>query len=154
MFCRMKWITSHNWKYTLNPKSWENMDLPNLNRLHLVEKVYLFKLSAFPFSIILAVAGSILSSTIRMHIPRASIPRRPARPLICMYSPLDIHLNLSPSNLRTFVNTTVLAGMFNPILKVSVANKHWKKKSLNLCTYGRRKNSKITASKHPKNNDI
>lgn len=85
---------------------------------------YLFKQSAFPLSIILAVEGSSFSSTIRMHIPRLSIPRRPARPLICIYSPLEIHLNLSPSNLRTFVNTTVLAGIFKPMLKVSVANKH------------------------------
>jgi hypothetical protein len=34
---------------------------------------------------------------------------------------------LSPSNFRTFVKTTVFAGMFKPILKVSVANKHWRK---------------------------
>ena len=29
-----------------------------------------------------------------------------------------------PSNFFTAVNTTVLAGMFNPMAKVSVANKH------------------------------
>lgn len=31
--------------------------------------------------------GLIFSSTISMTIPLSSIPRRPARPLICMYSP-------------------------------------------------------------------
>ena len=90
-----------------------------------IQDKYLFKLSALPFSIILAVAGSIFSSTISIQIPRWSIPRRPARPLIWMYSPLDNHLNRSPSNFRTLVNTTVFAGMFKPILNVSVANKHY-----------------------------
>lgn len=96
--------------------------------LHQKNYEYLFKQSALPFSIIFAVDGSSFSSTISMHIPRLSIPRRPARPLIWMYSPLDNHLNLSPSNLRTLVNTTVFAGMFNPMLNVSVANRHWGQK--------------------------
>lgn len=35
----------------------------------------------------------------------------------------DFHLKSCPSNLRVFVNTTVLAGMLSPIENVSVANK-------------------------------
>ena len=31
----------------------------------------------------LQVAASMFSSIIMMHIPRSSLPRRPARPLIC-----------------------------------------------------------------------
>lgn len=92
--------------------------------LTIILTYHLLRGSALPFSIDLAVGGSSFSSTIRMQIPRSSIPRRPARPLICIYSPLDNHLNLSPSNLRTLVKTTVFAGMFKPMLKVSVANKH------------------------------
>ena len=55
--------------------------------------------------------------------PRSSLPRRPARPLIWMYSPELIQRKPPPSNLRALVNTTVLAGMFSPVEKVSVANK-------------------------------
>lgn len=35
----------------------------------------------------------MLSSTIMMHTPRSSLPLRPARPLIWMYSPLFTHLH-------------------------------------------------------------
>jgi hypothetical protein len=40
-----------------------------------------------------------------------------------MYSPLEMVRNDSPSHFCTAVNTTVLAGIFNPIAKVSVANR-------------------------------
>ena len=75
-----------------------------------------------PRSISLAVAGSILESIIRMTVPLSSRPRRPARPLICVYSPELIHRNAPPSNFLACVNTTVLAGMFSPVENVSVAN--------------------------------
>ena len=53
------------------------------------------------------------------------MPRRPARPLIWMYSPEVSQRKPPPSNLRAFVNTTVFAGMFRPVEKVSVANSTW-----------------------------
>jgi len=68
------------------------------------------------------VAASISLSTIMKHSPRSSLPRRPARPLIWMYSPLATQRCCSPSHLRIAVNTTVLAGMLSPVEKVSVAN--------------------------------
>jgi hypothetical protein len=40
-----------------------------------------------------------------------------------MYYPPVIHLAFSPSNFLTEVNTTVLAGIFRPMEKVSVENK-------------------------------
>ena len=54
-------------------------------------------------------------------LPLSSRPRRPARPLIWMYSPEDTQRKPPPSNLRALVKTTVLAGMFRPVEKVSVA---------------------------------
>lgn len=76
-----------------------------------------------PFSIAFADSGSIFSSIIKMVTPFLSSPLLPARPDIWMYSPPPIHRNTSPSNLRTEVNTTVLAGMLIPIEKVSVENR-------------------------------
>ena len=58
-------------------------------------------------------------------MPVVSMPRRPARPAIWMYSPasrLRMHV---PSCFRTLSNTTVRAGMFTPIANVSVANRIW-----------------------------
>ena len=55
-------------------------------------------------------------------IPLSSSPRRPARPLIWMYSPDVSHRKPPPSNFLALVKTTVLAGMFRPVEKVSVAN--------------------------------
>jgi hypothetical protein len=91
-------------------------------------------------------------------MPRSSSPRRPARPLIWMYSPELTMRKSSPSycarprrrqtrpprpparpesarTLRTLVNTTVLAGMFRPMEKVSVEKRHlqrpsWKRISI------------------------
>ena len=57
-----------------------------------------------------------------MVAPRSSRPRRPARPLIWMYSPEDTQRKPPPSNLRALVKTTVFAGMLSPVEKVSVAN--------------------------------
>jgi hypothetical protein len=57
-----------------------------------------------------------------MQMPRSSLPRRPARPDICTYSPDAIQRCDSPSHLRVCVKTTVRAGMFKPIANVSVAN--------------------------------
>mmetsp|Transcript_46068 Transcript_46068/g.147329 ORF Transcript_46068/g.147329 Transcript_46068/m.147329 type:complete len:227 (+) Transcript_46068:2672-3352(+) len=68
-------------------------------------------------------AASIFSSTIRITTPRSSRPRRPARPLIWMYSPEVTHRKAVPSNLRALVNTQVRAGMLRPIEKVSVAKR-------------------------------
>lgn len=58
-------------------------------------------------------------------MPVVSMPRRPARPAIWIYSPasrLRMHV---PSCFRTLSNTTVRAGMFTPIANVSVANRIW-----------------------------
>lgn len=48
---------------------------------HVITSWYLTLTICFPTD------GLIFSSTISMTIPLSSIPRRPARPLICMYSP-------------------------------------------------------------------
>lgn len=56
-------------------------------------------------------------------LPLSSRPRRPARPLIWMYSPEVSQRKPPPSNFRALVNTTVLAGMLSPVEKVSVANR-------------------------------
>jgi hypothetical protein len=40
----------------------------------------------------LHTASSMSSLTIRMHSPRSSLPRRPALPLICVYSPHSMNL--------------------------------------------------------------
>lgn len=40
------------------------------------------------------MSAVIWSSIIMMHMPLSSLPLRPALPLICMYSPLDIHLQM------------------------------------------------------------
>ena len=50
----------------------------------------------------LQVSGSIWSSIIMMHIPRSSLPRRPALPLIWMYSPLDMYLHSPGSSCSPF----------------------------------------------------
>ena len=55
-------------------------------------------------------------------IPLSSSPRRPARPLIWIYSPDVSQRKAPPSHLRAFVKATVLAGMLRPVEKVSVAN--------------------------------
>ena len=57
-----------------------------------------------------------------MHVPNGSFPRRPARPLICVYSPGAMTRSSTPSNFLNAVNTTHRAGMFSPIANVSVAN--------------------------------
>lgn len=59
-----------------------------------------------------------------MHTPRSSFPRRPARPLICVYSPLSRKRNSPPSHFTVLVKMTVLAGMLSPMANVSVANRH------------------------------
>eukprot|EP00962_Isochrysis_galbana_P040544 scaffold14707_cov129-Isochrysis_galbana.AAC.13 len=61
------------------------------------------------------------SDTSKMTIPRESIPRRPARPDIWMYSAAEGSRKVSPSHLRSDENTTARAGMFSPSAKVSVA---------------------------------
>ena len=70
----------------------------------------------------LQVWASMSLEAIMMQLPLASVPLRPARPLIWMYSPLAIHRCSCPSHLRMAVKMTVLAGMLMPIAKVSVAN--------------------------------
>ena len=54
--------------------------------------------------------------------PSTSIPRRPARPVSCVYSPGVSSAWLSPLNLTRRSSTTVRAGMLMPSARVSVAN--------------------------------
>mmetsp|Transcript_4951 Transcript_4951/g.12057 ORF Transcript_4951/g.12057 Transcript_4951/m.12057 type:complete len:248 (-) Transcript_4951:669-1412(-) len=89
-----------------------------------------------------AAAGSSRPSSMSTTVPRSSSPRRPARPLIWMYSPLDMFRKLYPSNLRTELKMTVRAGMLRPVEKVSVANStltspSWKSSSMTSFTSGR-----------------
>ena len=51
-----------------------------------------------------------------------SIPRRPARPVSCVYSPAVRSAWPSPLYLLSFSSTTVRAGMLMPSANVSVAN--------------------------------
>mmetsp|Transcript_17285 Transcript_17285/g.53134 ORF Transcript_17285/g.53134 Transcript_17285/m.53134 type:complete len:235 (+) Transcript_17285:579-1283(+) len=78
-----------------------------------------------------ATAGSIFSSSTWRTMPLASLPRRPARPDIWMYSPAVSHRKSAPSNLRVSVKTTVRAGMLMPIANVSVANRSFSRPSWN-----------------------
>ena len=78
--------------------------------------------SDYPLSIDLAISGSNFLVAMRMVIPLSSRPLLPALPLIQIYSPPESHLYSSPSNFSIEVNTTVLAGIFIPILNVSVVN--------------------------------
>ena len=50
------------------------------------------------------------------------MPRRPARPVSCVYSPGVRNSWCSPVNLLSFSMTTVRAGMLMPRASVSVAN--------------------------------
>ena len=50
------------------------------------------------------------------------MPRRPARPVSCVYSPGVRNSWRSPVNFESFSITTVLAGMLIPSASVSVAN--------------------------------
>ena len=61
----------------------------------------------------------------RMTVPVGSRPLRPARPAICTYSPGSRSRKVEPSCFRMESNTTVRAGIFTPMAKVSVANKTW-----------------------------
>ncbi|CAB4821472.1 unannotated protein [freshwater metagenome] len=54
-------------------------------------------------------------------LPSISIPRRPARPVNCVYSPGVIGTCASPLNLTNFSKTTVRAGILIPSARVSVA---------------------------------
>ena len=54
--------------------------------------------------------------------PSTSMPRRPARPVSCVYSPGVSPAWVSPFHLSSFSMTTVLAGMLMPSASVSVAN--------------------------------
>ena len=54
-------------------------------------------------------------------LPSISIPRRPALPVNCVYSPGVIGTCDSPLNLISFSRTTVRAGMLIPSARVSVA---------------------------------
>ena len=49
------------------------------------------------------------------------MPRRPARPVIWVYSPEVIATRASPLNFSSFSSTTVRAGMLMPRARVSVA---------------------------------
>ena len=51
--------------------------------------------------------------------PLLSTPLRPALPLICRYSPADSQRERTPSNLRSWLKTTDLAGMCKPMDRVS-----------------------------------
>lgn len=54
--------------------------------------------------------------------PSTSMPRRPARPVNCVYSPGVSATCCSPLNLTSRSSTTVRAGMLIPSANVSVAN--------------------------------
>ena len=54
--------------------------------------------------------------------PSSSMPRRPARPVSCVYSPGVSISWWSPVNFVSFSMTTVRAGMLTPTASVSVAN--------------------------------
>ena len=54
--------------------------------------------------------------------PISSMPRRPARPVSCVYSPGVRNWWRSPVNLLSFSMTTARAGMLMPRARVSVAN--------------------------------
>ena len=73
-----------------------------------------------------------MSGTSPLHkiitVPVLSRPLLPARPAICMYSPGSNSRNFVPSCFRIESKTTVLAGMFTPIAKVSVAKRSCKTK--------------------------
>ena len=53
--------------------------------------------------------------------PSTSIPRRPARPVSCVYSPGVMSTRASPLNLSRRSSTTERAGMLIPSARVSVA---------------------------------
>ncbi|CAM3883848.1 hypothetical protein ISCU110981_19255 [Isoptericola cucumis] len=53
--------------------------------------------------------------------PSTSIPRRPARPVSCVYSPGVTGWCAVPSHLTSFSSTTERAGMLMPSASVSVA---------------------------------
>ncbi len=53
--------------------------------------------------------------------PRSSMPRRPARPVSCVYSPGVRNSWRSPVNFESFSITTERAGMSMPSASVSVA---------------------------------
>ena len=53
--------------------------------------------------------------------PTTSMPRRPARPVSCVYSPGVRNVWCSPVNLLSFSITTERAGMLMPTARVSVA---------------------------------
>jgi len=69
-----------------------------------------------------AIELSICSLHITTALPSISIPRRPALPVNCVYSPGEIGAWLSPFHLINFSKNTVLAGILIPSAKVSVAN--------------------------------
>ncbi len=54
--------------------------------------------------------------------PSTSMPRRPARPVSCVYSPGVSGMCCSPLNFTSRSSTTVRAGMLMPSARVSVAN--------------------------------
>ena len=54
--------------------------------------------------------------------PSTSMPRRPARPVSCVYSPGVSGACCSPLNFTSRSSTTVRAGMLMPSASVSVAN--------------------------------
>ncbi len=54
--------------------------------------------------------------------PSTSMPRRPARPVSCVYSPGVMSACCSPFHLTSFSSTTERAGMLMPSASVSVAN--------------------------------
>ena len=59
----------------------------------------------------------------KMTVPFTSKPRRPARPLICVYSPGNKNRKSFPSCFRILLKIAVRAGTLTPIANVSVANR-------------------------------
>ncbi|CAB4662251.1 unannotated protein [freshwater metagenome] len=72
-----------------------------------------------------ASPAAVAESTVGDHwitaLPSISIPRRPARPVSCVYSPGVIGTCASPLYFTSFSSTTVRAGILIPSANVSVA---------------------------------
>ena len=93
----------------------------------------------------LANPAAVAESTVGDHwttaLPSISIPRLPALPVSCVYSPGVTGTCASPFHFTSFSNTTVLAGMLMPSANVSVANTaltnpRWKRSSITALKVG------------------
>lgn len=108
------------WYFNFSKKNnnfeiWQNV--ANLYVLKQLNKKVLPNIMLFS---VWASGTSILHRMITF--PVKSLPRRPARPAICMYSAGNRARVPVPSNFLIESNMTVRVGIFTPIANVSVAN--------------------------------